>query len=122
MSYANRSIAFYAATDVDLEFAVTDDAGTPVGSIAGSTFAFKLVALEDGTDEPGAGATAALTKLSSTSGHFDLDEVTMTATVKIVPADTASLLGRHYYELEETRSGGAVAVIATGVAQIRPNV
>ena len=103
----------YSGDSKNLQFTITDNDDTPV-DLTGATSSWILAASADGS--------ALVTKTSGAGEITYSGGSTNIATVAVDPADTASLAGRYYHELQITDTGGDVSTNAGTAIILTDNI
>ena len=103
---ADQNTAFHSGDTKTLTVSIVNAAGVAVNVSTATAISYKLAATPY--------STALVTK-SLTSG---ITVVTSTVSVALLPADTASLAGRYYHEMQITDASGNVSTVLSGQVMI----
>lgn len=120
MAREDQDDAFYAGNRRTLRYSI-DDQDNPGQklNLSGLTFKWALVnKRSDGTYD----LTPILQKTSAAGGIAVTNAATGALEVYLLDADSASLAGDYYYQLEATDGDGNKMMLATGTLTIKRNI
>lgn len=120
MAESNQDLAMHSGDDVGVNVTIRDEAGAVIDVSSASAFRYQAAEYNaDNADRPWHGSAVISKALGSgvtvTDGPNGVVRVTLSS------ADTASLEGRFYHELEMTL-GGAVSTVMTGLLTIQADL
>lgn len=119
MSVLNSKFVVRSGDKKTLTFTITDGADGTALDMTGKSLRFVLSKYDASRNTF---ASPVVTKVSSDSAQITVnDALTSKYDVFLVAADTASLSGLYYYELEVVESGEVVTV-ARGVIEFEPTI
>lgn len=122
MVQINQNDTFYANNIRTLKFTVTDADASPVAPLDLTGYTVQW-AMSRFLSSGSYGTTAVLKKDNGSVGGVTVtDAVNGKCQVALIGADTASLSGKFYHELEVVDGTGKAVVVATGTLIINKNV
>ena len=114
MADTGQDVTIYGGSTVAIDLTLFAADGTPL-DITGST-------LEWGMAPKGA-VDATVTKTTANSAQIQVTNAAGgLATVHLLPADTATLVGEYRHELRITDAGGNIETLLTGTLTIRTSI
>jgi hypothetical protein len=113
MATSDQNVTMYSGDSRVLAFTITEANGTTPINLTGAVVAWACARKLSG----GFSTTPTLSKEIG-AGITIIAAIAGTLEVALAPADTASLVGRYYHELQVTDAAGNVSTVATGTLTI----